>query len=151
MTIFRDTLITKLRSLYQHAEITKISLHGDCHPGNILTRPEFLFIVDLDDCRSGPVIQDLWMLISIERHQKVIQIQEILEGHEELHDFNGWELRLIETLRMLILIPYADWLAKIWSDLVFPWFNTERHWAEHTNELKEQLYISDEEPLKLQK
>lgn len=148
-----DQLIEKLNILFNEVSYTDIRLHGDCHPGNILCRPESLFIVDLDDCRSGPAIQDLWMLISGERDQKVRQFQEILEGYQEFHDFDLAELRLIEPLRTLRLMHYAAWLAKRWSDpafpQAFPWFNTERYWAEHINELKEQLYALDEPTLKL--
>lgn len=42
-----------------------IRLHGDCHAGNILWREEHgPHFVDLDDCRQGPAIQDLWMMLS---------------------------------------------------------------------------------------
>ncbi|MCV5540173.1 phosphotransferase, partial [Escherichia coli] len=44
-------------------DVAQISLHGDCHPGNILWRDGPMF-VDLDDCRTGPAIQDLWMMLS---------------------------------------------------------------------------------------
>ncbi len=149
-----DQLIEKLNTIFSTAEYKKIRLHGDCHPGNILTRPESLYIVDLDDCRSGPAIQDLWMLISGERHQKVRQFQEILDGYEEFYDFNRSELKLIEAFRTLRLMHYAAWLAKRWSDPAFPhafpWFNTERYWAEHITELKEQLFALDEDPIQLQ-
>lgn len=146
-------LIEKLRGIFASSQYQSIRLHGDCHPGNILTRPESLFIVDLDDCRSGPAIQDLWMLLSGETEQKRRQMQELLEGYEEFFEFNLAELRLIEALRTLRLMHYAAWLARRWNDpafpQAFPWFNTERYWAEHINELKEQLFALDEPSLKL--
>lgn len=151
-----EQLIEKLNAQFEDAErleIESIRLHGDCHPGNILVRPDSLYIVDLDDCRSGPAIQDLWMLISGDTGQKQTQMQELLEGYEEFYDFNRAELRLIEPLRTLRLMHYAAWLSRRWTDPAFPhafpWFNTERYWAEHINELKEQLFALDEAPLKL--
>jgi Ser/Thr protein kinase RdoA (MazF antagonist) len=50
-------------------KIELIRLHGDCHPGNILWTPgegpeAGPHFVDLDDARSGPAVQDLWMLLS---------------------------------------------------------------------------------------
>src|SRR5262249_8315249 len=41
-----------------------LRLHGDCHPGNVLWTEQGPHFVDLDDCLSGPAMQDLWMLIS---------------------------------------------------------------------------------------
>ncbi|MBC8674012.1 serine/threonine protein kinase [Aeromonas hydrophila] len=63
-------------------DVAQISLHGDCHPGNILWRDGPMF-VDLDDCRSGPAIQDLWMMLSGERHEQLIQLDTLLAGYEE--------------------------------------------------------------------
>ncbi|WP_370980021.1 serine/threonine protein kinase [Agaribacterium sp. ZY112] len=149
-----EQLIEKLSEQFSQHDYQRIRLHGDCHPGNIISRPDSLYIVDLDDCRSGPAIQDLWMLLNGEREEKTRQFIELLEGYEEFHEFNRAELRLIEPLRTLRLMHYAAWLAKRWYDpafpQAFPWFNTERYWAEHINELKEQHFALDEEPLKLQ-
>ncbi len=41
-----------------------LRIHGDCHAGNILWRENGPLFVDLDDCMSGPRIQDLWMFLS---------------------------------------------------------------------------------------
>jgi len=147
-------LIEKLQTQLVLSDHRFIRLHGDCHPGNIMTRPESLYIVDLDDCRSGPAIQDIWMLISGDLQQKQRQLSEILEGYEEFFDFNRTELKLIEPLRTLRLMHYAAWLARRWDDPAFPhafpWFNTERYWASHIQELKEQLFELDEAPIRLE-
>jgi Ser/Thr protein kinase RdoA (MazF antagonist) len=37
---------------------------GDCHRGNILWTDLGPHFVDLDDCVTGPAIQDLWMLLA---------------------------------------------------------------------------------------
>ena len=37
---------------------------GDCHRGNILWTDQGPHFVDLDDCLTGPAIQDLWMLLA---------------------------------------------------------------------------------------
>ena len=37
---------------------------GDCHRGNILWTDSGPHFVDLDDCLTGPAIQDLWMLLA---------------------------------------------------------------------------------------
>lgn len=145
-------LLNLVDPLLNKSEHNSIRLHGDCHPGNILWRDEPHF-VDLDDARMGPAIQDLWMLLSGERQQQLAQLSELAEGYNEFFDLNPAELRLIEALRTLRLMHYSAWLARRWHDptfpMNFPWFNTERYWAEHILELREQFSALQEPPLEL--
>ena len=128
-------------------------IHGDCHMGNVLWRNDVPHFVDFDDTVTGPVIQDIWMLLSGERDQRQAQLLEVIEGYEEFKDFPANQLELIEPLRTLRLIHYAAWLARRWQDPAFPrsfpWFNTPRYWSEHVLELREQLAALNEEPLRL--
>lgn len=146
-----DHLLEKLYRLFKQYPFTAIRMHGDCHPGNILWRNDIPNFVDLDDARNGPAMQDLWMLLSGSRERQQQQLVNLLEGYEEFCEFNSAELNLVEGLRTLRLMYYAAWLARRWHDpafpLNFPWFNTEKYWAEHILELREQLAALDEPPL----
>lgn len=146
-------LIEAMEPILATTPFNRIRLHGDCHPGNILLRPDSLYLVDLDDARNGPAVQDIWMLLSGERPQKQQQLGEIIAGYEEFCEFDNRELALVETLRTLRLMHYAAWLARRWQDpafpMAFPWFNTERYWAEHILELREQLAALSEPPLEI--
>jgi Ser/Thr protein kinase RdoA (MazF antagonist) len=130
-----------------------IRVHGDCHVGNILWRDNTAHFVDLDDCCTAPAIQDLWMFVSGERHERQLQLAELVEGYAEFCDFDPRQLRWLEALRTLRIAHYAAWLARRWHDPAFPrsftWFNTERYWADHILELREQLAALQEEPLQL--
>ena len=151
-TLGRD-LIARCHAIFAQVDYRNIRLHGDCHPGNILWRDEVPHFVDFDDARNGPAIQDLWMLLSGDRAQQTAQISEVLEGYREFCDFNSAELLLIEALRTLRIMHYSGWLAKRWQDPAFPhsfpWFNTERYWAEHILELREQLAAINEPALEI--
>ncbi len=131
--------------------IKNIRLHGDCHPGNILWTDDGPHFVDFDDARMGPAVQDLWMLLSGDRKQMTLQLDEILSGYTEFMDFNPRELHLIEPLRCLRMIHYSAWLARRWNDptfpMHFPWFAEPRYWEEQILSLREQLAIMDEPPL----
>ena len=146
-------LVEHLNQRFDQVDYRSIRLHGDCHPGNILWRDDQPHFVDFDDGCSGPAIQDLWMLLSGNRANQTSQMSEILEGYQEFCDFNLAELQLIEPLRSLRMMHYAGWLARRWHDpafpMAFPWFNTERYWAEHVQELREQLAAVQEPSLKL--
>jgi Ser/Thr protein kinase RdoA (MazF antagonist) len=92
-----------------------------CHPGNILWTPDAgPHFVDLDDARTGPAVQDLWMLLSGERVQRQRQLGGLLDGYEQMREFDRNELALIEPLRTLRLIHYSAWLARRWDDPAFP-------------------------------
>ncbi len=129
----------------------QISLHGDCHPGNVLWRNDSPHFVDFDDAMTGPAIQDLWMLLSGDRINKQQQLSEIIEGYDMFHSFDVRELKLVESLRAMRVLNYSAWLAKRWDDPAFPksfpWFNTPRYWSEHILELKELLSALQEKPL----
>ena len=146
-------LLTVITQRFKEADAAALRLHGDCHPGNVLWRNDTPHFVDFDDCMNGPAIQDLWMLLSGDRANRLAQLAEIMEGYREFNDFAPRELLLVEALRSLRLMHYAAWLAQRWHDPAFPrnfpWFNTERYWGEHILELKEQLTAMDEPPLTL--
>jgi Ser/Thr protein kinase RdoA (MazF antagonist) len=125
-----------------------LRLHGDCHPGNILWTPADLpgggpHFVDLDDARMGPAVQDLWMLLSGDRKQRSGQLSMLLEGYEQVRDFDRRELALIEPLRTLRLVHYSAWLARRWDDPIFPinfpWFGTPDYWRGQVQMLEEQI------------
>lgn len=132
-------------------DVANIRLHGDCHMGNVLWTDDGPHFVDFDDSRSGPAIQDIWMLFSGERHEMMSQLNEFLTGYEGFYDFDTRELYLVEALRTLRLIHYAAWIARRWEDpafpAAFPWFNTQRYWQDRILELREQIALMDEPPL----
>jgi Ser/Thr protein kinase RdoA (MazF antagonist) len=107
--------------------------------------------VDFDDCRSGPAVQDLWMLLSGDRGSMERQLGHVLEGYEGFSELDRRELMLIEALRTLRLIHYSAWIARRWDDpafpAAFPWFGTQRYWQDRILELREQIAAMEEAPL----
>lgn len=149
-----EDLLTAITSAYARAgALDNLRLHGDCHPGNILWTDAGPHFVDLDDCRTGPAMQDLWMLLSGDRQSMALQLSELVAGYELFRDFDRRELLLIEALRTLRMLHYAAWLARRWHDpafpLAFPWFNTPRYWEEHILQLREQASALQEPALSI--
>ncbi|MEO8281459.1 MAG: serine/threonine protein kinase [Ideonella sp.] len=127
------------------APMTTLRLHGDCHAGNILWTEAGPHFVDLDDCLTGPAIQDLWMLLSGDAGVARRELNAMLSGYEQFMDFDDRELALIEPLRSLRMVHHSAWLAKRWTDPAFkagfPWFEQSSYWAQRTIELREQAEI----------
>ena len=126
-----------------------LRLHGDCHLGNLLWTDDGPHFVDLDDCRMGVAMQDLWMLADAGREDTgqatglSPEMQELLAGYEKMREFDRRELLLVEPLRTLRMIHYSAWLVQRWDDpafpAAFPWFNTIRYWQDQVLYLREQL------------
>ncbi|MDN2660111.1 serine/threonine protein kinase [Neptunomonas sp. CHC150] len=147
-------LLREIDAAFKRAgDVVYQRVHGDCHGGNILWRDDMPHFVDFDDARMAPAIQDLWMLLTGDRHQQELQLGEVIDGYNEFASFNPRELHLVEALRTLRMMNYAAWIGRRWEDpafpMSFPWFNTERYWGEHLLELKEQFAKLQEPVLKL--
>ncbi len=147
-----EDLIEQVRACYDRAGApVTLRLHGDCHQGNILWTDAGPHIVDLDDARMGPSIQDLWMFLAGDREGMTARLADVLDGYTQFRDFNSRELHLIEALRTLRMMHYAAWLARRWRDpafpRAFPYFNTERYWGDHILSLREQAALMNEPAL----
>lgn len=130
--------------------LSLLRLHGDCHAGNVLWTDDGPCLVDFDDSRMGPAVQDVWMLFSGDAERRSEQCRAFLEGYQTFRRFPRAEWHLVEALRTLRLIHYSAWLAERWTDpafpAAFPWFETPRYWQDRVLELKEQIALMDEEP-----
>jgi Ser/Thr protein kinase RdoA (MazF antagonist) len=117
-------------------------LHGDCHPGNVLWRDDRPHLVDFDDARQGPAVQDLWMLLDAHPDRRKVQLDDVLAGYERFCDFDRNELGLIEALRALRIVHFHAWVARRWSDpafpVAFPQFADRTHWERVLGEWREQ-------------
>lgn len=146
-------LLSAIDELFRAVGASLIRVHGDSHAGNILWRDAAPHLVDLDDARMAPAIQDLWMMLSGDRPRQTAQLDQLIKGYSEFFAFNPRELRLVEALRTLRILHFAAWLARRWEDPTFPhhfaWFNTPRYWGDHILELREQIAALADPPLQL--
>jgi len=158
---YRDNYLALTRDLLETIETLFVRLgalpyircHGDCHAGNVLWRGDAPHLVDLDDARMAPAVQDIWMMLSGDRQRQTAQLAEIIEGYDEFYTFDPRELQLVEALRALRILHHTAWLARRWHDPAFPhhfpWFNTPRFWGEHILQIREQIAALQEEPLQV--
>jgi Ser/Thr protein kinase RdoA (MazF antagonist) len=151
-TSVADLVLDGVEASFERAgDVAEIRLHGDLHPGNVLVAGERFHLVDLDDARTGPAVQDLWMFLSGDRAEQEPQLAALLDGYTSFRSFDPRELHLIEALRSLRIMHYAAWLARRWGDpafkQAFPWFESARYWDEHVLLLREQIALMQEPPI----
>jgi Ser/Thr protein kinase RdoA (MazF antagonist) len=146
-----EQLLSRIAAEIASLPTASIRLHGDCHLGNILWTDRGPHFVDLDDCRNGPAIQDLWMLLSGDRAERTLQLDALLDGYRTFADLDPAQVALIEPLRGLRMVHYNGWLARRWNDpafpAAFPWAESTHYWAQHVEDLRQQLAVLDEPPL----
>ncbi len=119
-------------------------IHGDCHLGNLLWGSNGAFFLDFDDAVMGPAVQDFWLFF---RERNDAAFLRILDGYEEILDFDRAQLRWVELLRSLRFIHYTCWIAKRWDDpafpQAFPQFGTFQYWKEEVEDLEKQWQLLD--------
>ncbi len=151
-----EQVLIKIKECFDRTgNYKKLRLHGDCHHGNVLCRDDKFYLVDFDDTRTGPAVQDIWMFLSGNREYMQKGLYDFLVGYTQFRDFDPIELNLIEALRTMRLIHYSAWLAKRWEDpafpIAFPFFNAQRYWEEQILNLREQISLMEEPPLDWQR
>lgn len=146
-----DKLIAQVK-LQWPTSLSTLRLQGDCHPGNILWRDE-AWMVDFDDARNGPAIQDLWMLLNGSRQEQLIQLDTLLETYNEFSDFDVKQLKLIEPLRAMRMVHYLGWIIRRWQDPAFPrafsWLQADDFWQKQSIEFAQQIERLQDAPLQL--
>jgi Ser/Thr protein kinase RdoA (MazF antagonist) len=120
-------------------------VHGDCHVGNVLWQGEAPFLLDFDDMTTCLPVQDLWLVAPGRDDESLVIREALLEGYRAFSVFDEDDFVFVEPLRGLRMIHYNAWVAKRWSDPVFPatfvQFGTDRHWQEECQALAESMEI----------
>jgi Ser/Thr protein kinase RdoA (MazF antagonist) len=147
-----EALLAGVEAAFERAgPLREIRIHGDCHLGNLLWNEQGPAFVDLDDCATGPRVQDLWMLLAGSAAEQRRQWAELLEGYTQFGDFDFREVSLIEPLRCLRMLHHAAWVSHRWQDpafpRAFPWFGEHRYWEGYIGDLREQLEALEDPPL----
>ncbi|HYB99076.1 MAG TPA: serine/threonine protein kinase [Candidatus Limnocylindrales bacterium] len=141
-----EAICDRAQPWFAQADVQRI--HGDCHLGNILWGRDGAMLVDFDDMLRGPCVQDLWLIAPGRDEWARARRRALIDGYEQLRDFDHSTLRLVEPLRALRLLHFAAWIARRWEDAafarVFTDFRTDRYWVEQVEALQECLGSLDE-------
>jgi len=137
-----DLLIAAITPLF--SDLKTIRIHGDCHTGNLVYRPEDSFLlIDFDDMVVGPPVQDFWMLLPGRLEDALLEAELMIEGYETFRPFARSTLRLIEPLRAMRFIHYSAWCAhQVVEDgatAVVPDFGSFTYWQAEIADLNDQL------------
>ncbi|MFH1710198.1 MAG: serine/threonine protein kinase [bacterium] len=133
-----EAFIKRYDALFEDSSL--ILIHGDCHKGNLISRPnEGIFLIDFDDMCMGPAVQDLWMLLpgSVDDHRQ--ELGWFLEGYGTFRQFDVPSLKLIPALRCMRLIHYAAWLSVQKDDPHFDRHFSEARAPKYWNELVKEM------------
>ncbi|MDP6629831.1 MAG: serine/threonine protein kinase [Kiritimatiellia bacterium] len=137
-----DAILGEIYEPFDDPEFIRI--HGDCHGGNILTRPgEGLMMIDFDDMMVGPPVHDFWLLLPGPVKECRAELGLLLRGYEQFREFDDTTLRLVEPLRAMRMIYYLAWCAHQVDDHRFqhnnPQWGSDAFWQREVADLTTQL------------
>ena len=139
-------LVERIELLFRDVPMHRI--HGDCHLGNVLWTQTGPVVLDFDDMRIGPAVQDVWLLVPSSDEEGVRQRDVLIEAYQEFRHFSPSWLRLVEPLRALRYVHYATWIARRWQDpafrRMFTEFGTQQYWERQIQDLREQIARIDQ-------
>lgn len=118
-------------------------LHGDFHRGNIVWTSAGPMAVDFDDCLTGPVEQDLWLLYPGVDEESLKERDRFLSAYREMTRKDHIRTDLTEIFRALRMVHFNAWIAKRWEDhsfkRVFPQFSSAGYWDKELIDLRIQI------------
>jgi Ser/Thr protein kinase RdoA (MazF antagonist) len=120
-----------------------LRIHGDFHPGNILTRPDTgLMVIDFDDMMNGPPVQDFWLLLPDHYPSCKRYLDLLFAGYRQFRDIDPRSPMLIEGLRAMRMIYFTSWCNMQRNDFAFqmkfPNWGSDSFWAREIQDLHEQ-------------
>lgn len=123
----------------QH-ELKHGRIHADAHKGNLLKRSDSWFLLDFDDSRNGPLLQDLWMFLDDIGDESEYRRNIFLDAYNSIMPFDYNELRYADILRAMRIIHYSGWISRRIDDpsfvQAFPVFASEEYWSEELDVLE---------------
>ncbi len=139
-----DDIMDQIRPAFENCDMIRV--HGDCHAGNILDRPdEGIMVIDFDDMAMGPPVQDLWMLLPDHTNRARRELSLILEGYEQFCEFDSSSLHMIESLRLMRILYFLAWCSTQKEDYRFqsnfPDWGSDSFWQSELKDLRYQLGI----------
>jgi Ser/Thr protein kinase RdoA (MazF antagonist) len=139
-----NEILELISGLFDNKEYIRV--HGDCHRGNLLDRPdEGIMVIDFDDMMTAPPVQDLWLLLPGYAHECPHEIDLLLEGYEQFREFDYTSIQLIEPLRAMRIIYFLSWCSRQVGDFKFehhyPDWGTPSFWRREICDLRTQLEV----------
>jgi Ser/Thr protein kinase RdoA (MazF antagonist) len=123
-------------------------IHGDFHRGNIVWTQKGPVAVDFDDCLSGPVEQDLWLLFPGQDQESLKEREIFLGAYREMTRREHIGVHLTEAFRAMRMVHFNAWIAKRWEDhsfqRMFPQFTSANYWDQQLIDLRMQISLIQE-------
>jgi Ser/Thr protein kinase RdoA (MazF antagonist) len=139
--VLLEQLESILTPVFKHLEVQR--LHGDFHRGNIVWTSAGPMAVDFDDCLTGPIEQDLWLLFPGIDEDSVKERERFLDAYKEMTRKTHIKSNLTEGLRSMRMVHFNAWIAKRWDDhsfqRIFPQFPSASYWDQQMIDLRIQL------------
>jgi Ser/Thr protein kinase RdoA (MazF antagonist) len=144
-----EQLETLLEPMFANQTVQRI--HGDFHRGNIVWTSAGPKAVDFDDCITGPIEQDLWLLFPGQDEDSLKDRERFLDAYKEMTRTSHIQMNLTEPLRTMRMVHFNAWITKRWEDhsfqRMFPQFPTSNYWDQQLIDLRVQIGLIQDRQL----
>lgn len=142
-----DQLLPLINPMFTNIQTQR--LHGDFHRGNIVWTSAGPLAVDFDDCLSGPIEQDLWLLFPGQDPEGIEDRNRFLSAYKEMTRKDHLRIEYFtEALRTMRMVHFNSWIAKRWDDhsfqRIFPQFPSASYWDQQLIDLRVQMGLIQE-------
>lgn len=118
-------------------------IHGDFHRGNIIWTSAGPYILDFDDSVTGPIEQDMWLLIPGIDHESVELRESFLDEYRTMTGTEIIQKSLFEWLRAMRTFHFNAWISRRIEDQsferMFPYFKQQSYWDQQYLDCRQAL------------
>ena len=126
---------------FEHVKLARI--HGDFHRGNIIWTAVGPYILDFDDSVTGPIEQDLWLLIPGIDPESVKLRESFLDEYRTMTNVEIIQLSLFEWLRAMRTFHFNAWIGRRIEDQsfarMFPYYKQQSYWDQQYMDARQAL------------
>lgn len=126
---------------FQNINLQRV--HGDFHRGNIIWTSSGPYILDFDDSVTGPIEQDMWLLIPGIDHESVELRESFLDEYRTMTGTEIIQKSIFEWLRCMRTFHFNAWISRRIEDQsfarMFPYFKQQSYWDQQYLDARQSL------------
>lgn len=136
-----EQFLPHFKARFENLKLQRV--HGDFHRGNIIWTSAGPYILDFDDSVTGPIEQDMWLLIPGIDSESVELRESFLDEYRTMTGTEIIQKSLFEWLRAMRTFHFNAWISRRIEDQsftrMFPYFKQQSYWDQQYLDARQSL------------